>query len=179
MSKVASTIKHELHEMIAPTVYFFVALHLVVLIRVLVNKGTGIDVASTASIAVAALILGKAVLLADALPFINQFPTRPLVWNVCWKTVLYWLVALAIHYLEHLYDVWKTTPGLVAANDKLLSEMVWPHFWAIQILLTILVLIYCVVTELGRVVGRRELRAIFFGPMPARVVIEAPAPPLR
>jgi hypothetical protein len=177
MSKVANTVKHELHEMIAPTVYFFVALHLVTLIRVLMNKDTGIDLASTASIAVAALVLGKAVLLADALPFINQFPERPLIWNVCWKTALYWLVALAIHYLEHLYDAWKTAPGLAAANHKLLAEMVWPHFWAIQILLTVLIVIYCVASELARVVGRSELKAMFFGPWPGSARIKPPTLP--
>jgi len=154
-------------------------LHLVALIRMLMNKDTGIDLASTASIAVAALVLGKAVLLADALPFINQFPEKPLIWNVCWKTVLYWLVALVIHYLEHLYDAWKATPGLAAANHRLLAEMVWPHFWAIQILLTILIVIYCVARELARVVGRGELMAMFFGPWPGSSRIESPSPPRR
>jgi hypothetical protein len=175
MSKVASTIRHELHAMIAPTVYFFVVLHLVALIRALMNRDTGIDLGSTASIAVAALVLGKSVLIADALPFINQFPERPLVWNVCWKLLLYWLVALVIHYLEHLYDAWKTAPGLAAANHKLLAEIVWPHFWAVQILLTILVLVYCVATELARVVGRGELKTMFFGPLPAEMAKDAGA----
>ena len=166
MSKYATTIKHELHAMLVPTIYFFVVLHIVALIRVLVNKGTGIELAATASIAVAALVLGKAVVIADALPFINRFPEKPLIWNVCWKLVLYWLVALVIHYLERLYDFWKSTHSLTAANEKLLVEMVWPHFWAIQILLSVLILIYCVMNELARVVGRRELRAMFFGPWP-------------
>jgi hypothetical protein len=162
MSKFATTVKHELHEMIVPTLYFFVVLHIVALIRVLVNKGTGVEVGTTASIAVAALVLGKAVVLADALPFINRFPEKPLIW----KMVIYWLVALVIHYLERLYDFWKTAHSFAAANEKLLAEMVWPHFWAIQILLTVLILIYCVMNEIARVVGRRELRAMFFGPWP-------------
>ena len=166
MSKFTTTVKHELHEMIVPTLYFFVVLHIVALIRVLINKGTGVEVATTASIAVAALVLGKSVVIADALPFINRFPERPLIWNVCWKLALYWLVALVIHYLERLYDFWKTTHGFAAANEKLLAEMIWPHFWAIQILLTVLILVYCVMNEIARVVGRRELRAMFFGPWP-------------
>ena len=32
--------------------------------------------------------------------------------------------------------------------------------------LSVLILIYCVMNELARVVGRRELRAMFFGPWP-------------
>jgi len=38
-------------------------------------------------VAVAALILGKALLLADMLPVINRFPDKPLIYNVTWKTI--------------------------------------------------------------------------------------------
>ncbi len=168
MNKFAKTLTHELAEMIPPTIYFFVILHIVALIRVLMTKNTGIDVSTTTSIGIAALILGKAVLLANALPFINRFPEKPLMWNVCWKTALYFLVALVIHYLEHLYDFWKVAPGFAAANQKLLSEIVWPHFWAIQILLTVLIFVYCVASELARVVGPQKLMRMFFGPLPAK-----------
>jgi hypothetical protein len=44
---------------------------------------------------------------------------------------------LTLHYLERLYDYWKEAPGLVAANPKLLAELNWAHFWAIQILLKV------------------------------------------
>ncbi len=168
MRRFAETIKHELAEMVPPTIYFFVILHIVALIRVLMTKNTGIDVSTTTSIGIAALILGKAVLLANALPFINRFPEKPLIWNVCWKTALYFLVALLIHYLEHLYDFWKVAPGFAAANQKLLSEIVWPHFWAIQILLTVLIFAYCVASEFARVLGPGKLKTMFFGPLPGK-----------
>jgi hypothetical protein len=173
MNKFARTVKHEFMELIPPTVYFFVVLHLLAGIRVLMTKGTGIELPNSMSIAVAALILGKAVLLANALPFINQFPERPLVWNVCWKSLLYSLMAMFIHYLERLYDFWKIAPGFAAANEKLLSEIVWPHFWAIQILLAVLIVMYCTVNEIARVIGPDKLKAMFFGPMPAGGVRDA------
>jgi hypothetical protein len=53
-----------------------VALHIVAFVRVLMLKGTGISPLSTMSVAVAALILGKAVLLADMLPMIIAFQTN-------------------------------------------------------------------------------------------------------
>ena len=168
MSKFARTVMHEFAEMVPPTIYFFVIFHIVALIRELMTKNTGIDISTSTSIGIASLILGKAVLLANALPFINRFPEKPLIWNVCWKTALYFVVALVIHYLERLYDFWKVAPGLVAANQKLLSEMIWPHFWAIQILLSVLIFVYCVTSELARVVGPGKLKAMFFGPLPAK-----------
>src|SRR5262245_52421759 len=166
MNKLTTTIKHELGEMLPPTLFFFVILHLVALIRALMTKNTGIALPTSASVTVAALILGKSVLLADMLPFINRFPAKPLIWNVGWKTAIYTLVALVVHYLERLYEFWKEAPGLVAANQKLLAEIVWPHFWAIQILLVTLIAMYCVIGELARVIGREVLKAMFFGPLP-------------
>src|SRR6266700_1720143 len=143
MSKLSTTLKKEFFELLPPTIFFFVALHIVAFVRVLMLKGTGISPVSSMSIAVAALILGKAVLLADMLPMINRFPNKPLIYNVSWKTLIYLLMSALIHYLERLIDFWRQTGGLVAGNEKLLAEIVWPHFWAIQIILLVLIVMYC------------------------------------
>ena len=160
-------LKEEFFKLLPPTIFFFVALHIVAFIRVLMLKGTGISPLSTISIAVAALILGKAVLIADMLPTINRFPNKPLIYNVAWKTSIYLLVATLIHYLERLVDFWRQTCSFVAGNEKLLAEIVWPHFWAIQIILFVLIVMYCMMHELVRVIGKEKTLRIFFGPMPA------------
>src|SRR4030088_2478747 len=162
-----SKLKEEFSKLLPPTIFFFVALHIVPFVRVLMLKGTGISPTSSISIAVAALILGKAVLVADMLPMINRFPNKPLIYNVAWKTLIYLLVATLIHYLERLVDFWRQAGGLVAGNKKLLAEIIWPHFWAIQIILFVLIAMYCTMHELVRVMGREKVMKIFFGPMPA------------
>jgi hypothetical protein len=166
MSKVFSKLKEEFLKLLPPTIYFFVALHIVAFIRVLMLRGTGVSPLGSVSVAVASLILGKAVLLADMLPAINRFPEKPLIYNVAWKTLIYLLVSALIHYLERLVDFSRQAGGLVAGNEKLLVEMVWPHFWAIQIILFVLIAMYCTIHELTRVIGREKLLRIFFGPMP-------------
>ncbi len=160
-------LKEEFFKLLPPTIFFFVALHIVAFVRVLMLKGTGISPTSSISIAVAALILGKAVLLADMLPMINRFPNKPLIYNVVWKTLIYLLAATLIHYLERLVDFWRQTGSFVAGNEKLLAEIVWPHFWAIQIILFVLIVMYCMMHELVRVIGKEKALRIFFGPMPA------------
>jgi len=160
-------LKEEFFKILPPTIFFFVALHIVTFVRVLLLEGTGVKPSSSISIAVAALILGKAVLIADMVPLINRFPHKPLIYNVAWKTLIYWLVATVIHYLERLIDFWRQTGGFVPANKKLVSEIIWPHFWAIQIILFVLIAMYCMVHELVRVIGREKALRIFFGPMPA------------
>src|SRR5438128_7384144 len=110
-------LKEEFFKLLPPTIYFFVALHLVAFVRVLMLKGTGIAPSSSISIAVAALILGKAVLIADMLPLINRFPNKPLIYNVAWKTVIYLLIFAFIHYLERLVDFWRQAGSFVAGNQ--------------------------------------------------------------
>ncbi len=166
MTKAAAKIKEEFLAMIPPTIFFFVALHVVAFVRVLMLKGTGLAPLSTISIAVAALILGKSVLIADMLPLINRFPERPLIYNVAWKTMIYLLMSALIHYLERLFDFSRQAGGIAAGNEKLLAEIIWPHFWAVQIILLVLIVMYCTMHELVRVIGKDKVLRIFFGPTP-------------
>jgi hypothetical protein len=166
MTKLFTKLKEEFFKLLPPTIYFFVALHIVAFIRVLMAKGSHFEPMSTTSIAVGSLILGKAVLIADLLPAINRFPNKSLIYNVAWKTLIYWLVATLIHYVERLIDFSRQAGGLAAGNEKLLAEIVWPHFWAIQIILFVLIVMYCMMHELVRVIGKEKVLRIFFGPMP-------------
>jgi hypothetical protein len=160
-------LKEEFFKLLPPTIFFFVALHIVAFVHALMLERTGISPSSSVSIAIAALLLGKAVLIADMLPIINRFPNKPLIYNVAWKTVIYWLISVAIHYVERLIEFWRQTGSFAAGNEKLLSEIIWPHFWAIQIILFVLIAMYCMMHELVRVMGKEKAMRIFFGPMPA------------
>ena len=130
------------------------------------TKGSHFEPMSTTSIIIGALILGKAVLFADMLPAINRYPDKPLAYNIAWKTAIYWLLATATHYLERLIDFSRHADSFAARNAKLFAKIVWPHFWAVQIILFILIVVYCTAYELGRVIGRKKMLRLFFGPMP-------------
>jgi hypothetical protein len=75
-------------------------------------------------------------------------------------------MASVIHYVERLIDFSRQAGSIVAGNKKLLTEMVWPHFWAIQIILLLLILVYCTARELARVIGKEKMLRLFFGPPP-------------
>src|SRR5258705_6253920 len=140
MSKFATKVKAEFKELLPPAIFFFVILHLVAILRVLMLEGTGIVLGTSASITVAALILAKAVLIADLLPFINRYPDRPLAYNVAWKTTIYVLIAMVLHYLERLFDFWREAGGLIARKQEMLAEIVLPQFLGIPILLVVMIL---------------------------------------
>jgi len=165
MSKLSAKVKEEFHALLPPTIFFFVALHLVALVRVLMLEGTGITLGTSLSVTVAALILGKAVVIADLLPFINRYPDRPLAYNIAWKTAIYALIAILVHYLERLAEFWRQAGSFIAGNEKMLAEIVWPHFWAIQIFLALVILMYCTMRELVRAIGGDKTRRMLFGPL--------------
>jgi hypothetical protein len=165
MRKVIEKIKEEFLAILPPTIFFFVALHVVALVRSLMTRGTGITPVSSLSVTVAALILGKSVLIADLLPAINRFPSKPLAYNVLWKTAIYMLVAAVIHYAERLIDFWREAGGFIAGNQKLFAEIAWPHFLAVEIILFAMILDYVTMRELVRVLGAGTLKRMFFGPM--------------
>ena len=156
-------IKHEVLELLPPTIFFLIAFHIVAISRALMLRTYGVSVSAVAGATIAALLVAKVVLLADLLPFINRFPEKPLIYNVVWKTVIYVIGALIVHYLEHLIPAWWHAGSFAAANERLATEIVWPHFWAIQLWLIVLIFVYCALREFVRAVGRREVLRMFFG----------------
>jgi len=162
VSKVWATVKHEFHEVLPPTIFFFISFHIVVLDRALMLREYGLQLFAVAGATVGALLVAKVVLIADKLPIINRFPEKPLMYNVVWKTAIYVGVSLLLHYLEHLIPVWWRLGSFAAANEHIGQNIVWPHFWAIQLWLVVLIFVYCALRELIRVVGRERVRQIFF-----------------
>src|SRR5262245_43124842 len=163
MNKVWATVKHEFYEVLPPTIFFLISFHIVVLDRALMLREYGVHASALAGATVAALLVAKVVLIADKLPFINRFPQKPLMYNVLWKTMIYVSASVFVHYLEHLLPLWWRMGALREAHAHLQSEIVWPHFWAVQLWLVVLIFIYCAMRELVRVIGRQRVVAIFFG----------------
>ena len=157
MSKLSAKIKEEFLEILPPTIFFFVALHIVAFIRVLMLEGTGIAPTTSVSVTIAALILGKAVVIADMLPFINRFPEKPLLHNVAWKTAIYLavaaIVALSGAPLRFLAarrvasspatrSCWRRSSGRISGPSRSFC--------------CVLILMYCTMHELARVIGEGE-----------------------
>ncbi len=170
MSKVFSRIKDELIAVIPPTVFFFVAFQLIAFTRALMLEQYGIKVSTFVTASIGALIVAKVVLLVDLLPFVNRFPEKPLIYNVVWKTAIYLVAALLVRYVEHLIPFLREHLDFVVASRRVFDEVGWPHFWAVQTWLSVLLLVYCALRELIRVLGSDRAREMFFGartPRPA------------
>ncbi len=166
MSTIGPRIKHELKEAIPPFLFFFVAFHLLAMLRALMQQEYGIQAGTVMNATIGALIVAKVVLLADLLPIVNRFPDKPLIYNIVWKTLIYQAAAIVVAYLERLWDAYGETASFAAANAHMVEAVVWPHFWAVQILMLVLFLQYTTLREFGRAVGGKKLKTMFLGPLP-------------
>ena len=163
MNGIWHWLEHEIREVIPPTIFFLIAFQIVVIDRRLMLRQYGLPLASMAGATVAALLVAKVVLISDKFRFVNRFPAKPLMYNVVWKTAIYMVAALVVHYLEHLVPMWWHTGSLAAANRRLMEELVWPHFFAIQLWLVVLLFVYCALRELVRAIGPEKVIELFFG----------------
>ena len=66
-------LKDEFLEMLPSTIFFFVVFHIILFTRALMANQSGITIASSASATIGALIVGKSILIAGALPLFNWF----------------------------------------------------------------------------------------------------------
>jgi len=155
--------KSKLGSVIPTVVFFFIVFQLLVFTRALILKGYGIHASTFLQATIAALVVGKVVVLADLLPMMNRFPHRPLVYNIVWKTSIYMVAALLVRYVERLIPLIFEFKNLTVANSHLLDEVVWPHFWLVQLWLLVCFFMYCTVRELTRSFGREKVFSMFFG----------------
>lgn len=161
MSKIGEKVKHELAELIPVTLFFFVAFQLLAVTQMLMLEEVGMRKWVFVAATVGALIVAKVVAIADHLPFLNRFPEHPLIYNVAWKTAIYFLASLAVRYAEHVIRAWRKFGGFLEANRQLVHEIHWPHLIVVQLWLLILLLVYCTLRELVRALGRDRVFALF------------------
>lgn len=157
MSRIAATIKHEMHELLPAVIYFVITFNIIGFTKVLMLREYGITVSTFVGATFGALLVAKAVLFVGVLPFMEPFPRIPITYNVLWKTLLYALAAFVIQVLEEIIRSLLRHDGLAPAWDMLGR----PHFWGIQIWLVMVLLVFCTFRELIRVLGPEQAMEIF------------------
>src|SRR5208337_3487836 len=92
----------EFKEMLPPTIFFAVGFNLILLTTQLILDDYGEQFASFMLATAAALVIGKSVLVANALPFLSRYDTEPLIWPVLYKSAFYFVVVFVVRCLEKL-----------------------------------------------------------------------------
>ena len=129
MNKIIGRIKKELLEVLPAFIFFLIMFHVLVVTRALTLKAYGITVHSTTIAVIGALIVAKAILVADKLPFLNLYPGKPLAWNVVLKTVVFGIITFLFLFIEEIIHQSHQYGGLVVGYEHLKTDVVWPAYW--------------------------------------------------
>ena len=163
MNKTLVFLKREFLELLAPTIFFFVVFYIVACMRALMVEQYSIPPKSFAAVVIGALIVGKSILIADALPFIRYFREPRLIYNVLWRCFLYALIILLFQILEELIPLISKYGGFSAAYEHFIHEIRWYRFLATHLILIAFLVTYIVIATVVGEIGHRECFAIFFG----------------
>src|SRR6202035_2923304 len=141
-SRFLAFVVQELKEVLPPTVFFAVGFNLIVLTIDLILADYLSSFASFMIATTTALVVGKSVLIANAMPFLRRFDSAPVIQPVLFKTIVYWAVVFLVRFLEKLVEYLFAGGTLRGIPEYIVTHFTWHRFAAIQIWILVLFLIY-------------------------------------
>jgi hypothetical protein len=167
--RIAVRLLHEAREAVPPTIFFFVSFNFIVFTTNLLLADYAVAVSSFMLATVAALVVGKAVLVANAMRYLRRYDRAPLIQPILFKTAVYWIVVFFARLLERfVHFVFEGNPPGDFIS-YLITTFSWHRFSAISLWILVLFLIYVTATEMSHLFGPGELRRLFFTSRPSEL----------
>ena len=151
-------VKHAL----PPTIFFFVGFNLILWTKHLILQEHGVEFSGFFTAIVAALVVGKAVLVTDNLPFMRRFDGAPMIQPILFKSAIYWLCVLIVRLAEGVVHFVAAGGAIAAFGDYFVDHFSLARFLSIQIWLMVLFLVYVTIHEVNDLFGDGELYRLFF-----------------
>jgi hypothetical protein len=127
---------------------------------ILEEHGVGFSGFVTATLA--ALLVGKAVLVTDNLPFMRRFDGAPLIQPILFKNAIYWVCVFIVRLAKGFVHFLAKSGAPADFPAYLAEHFSWSRFLSIQIWLMVLFLAYVAIHELNMLFGDGELFRVFF-----------------
>ena len=167
---VGAWILRELRGALPPTVFFFIGFNFIVLTTNLLVARYAVAVSSFMLATLGALVVGKAAMTANAMPFFKLFDRAPLIQPILFKTAIYWVAVFFARLGERFVHFWVVEgnhPGDFAAY--LISDFSWRRFTAVSLWILVLFLIYVTASEFSQLFGPAEMRRLLFTYRPSEL----------
>src|ERR1700730_18622785 len=167
--RIAARLLHEVPEALPPTIFFFVGFNFIVLTTNLLVAQYLVAVSNFMLATIAALVVGKAVLVANKIPLLRRYDRAPLIQPILFKTAFYWVIVFLARLLERFvhFVLEGNPPGDFI--DHLATTFSWHRFSAISLWILVLFLIYVTASEFSHLFGPGELRRLFFTRRPSEL----------
>jgi hypothetical protein len=170
--RIGARLLHEFREVLPPTIFFFFGFNLIVLTTNLLVAEYLVAVGNFMLATIAALIVGKAVLVANAMPFLRRYDRAPLIQPILFKTMVYWVVVFLVRLVERFVHFWLIEHNPVG-GFRFLSHMIaifsWHRFAAISLWILVLFLIYVTASEFSQLFGPGEVPRLLFTHRPSEL----------
>ena len=151
----------QVKHVLPPTIFFMIGFNLILFTRWMTLQEHGIPFTNFFAATLAALLVGKAVLVVDNLPFMHRFDGAPLIQPILFKSAIYWVCVFVFRIAEGLLHFMGEGGALGDFPAFLLAQFSWPRFLSIQIWLMVLFLVYVTAHELNTLFGDGELARLF------------------
>ena len=167
--RIGARLLHEVREALPPTIFFFVGFNFVVLTSNLLVAQYLIGLTNFLLATTAALVVGKAVLVANKIPLLRRYDRAALIKPILFKTVFYWVIVFFARLLERFvhFVVEGNPPDDFMAY--LITTFSWHRFFAISLWVFVLFLIYVTVSEFIQLFGPGEIRRLLFTARPSEL----------
>jgi hypothetical protein len=169
MRSLLKILARELRHQAPVFAYFFVAFNLLGLTRVLLLREYGIRVSTFVAATLGAFLVSRVVLTAERLPLMTPFREVPVIYNAAWQAMLYEVLALAVQLLRDvlLATVFVRGPVARAAPAAVILDRLASHrFWAIQMWIVLLFLLFCTSRAFFLAIGPDRAREVLLGRHP-------------
>ena len=159
-----------LRSALPPTIFFFVGFNFIVLTTNLLVADYAVAVSNFMLATLAALVVGKAVITANAMPFMKLFDRAPLIQPILFKTAVYW-VAVFFTRLGERFVTFSIVNGNHPKDflEYLVSSFSWHRFIAVSLWIGALFLIYVTASEFSHLFGPAEMRRLLLAYRPSEL----------
>lgn len=163
MLRIVKVIQEEIKQAIPAIIYFVISFNLIALTERLMERAEGVGYISYFKATIGALLVGKCLIIINAFPFINAFPKKPLIYNISWKFMVYGLAVFLFRITEDFFHFWFFYDSASVAGLAVLDRLTSPFFWAIQVWLFMLFIVYIVFSDLSAEIGHSKMKKMLFG----------------
>jgi hypothetical protein len=152
---------HELKEFAILTIYLYVTLGAVVLMKTAVLHTQGIEFAPWGIAIVKALVLAKFMMLGNAMRIGERYPTSPLIWPTLHKAFVFLLLLVILTIIEEAVVGLFHHQSIVASLSDLVGRRLEETLAGFVILLLVLIPFFAF-RVLGEALGEGKLERMFF-----------------
>jgi hypothetical protein len=152
---------HELKELAILTVYFYITLGAVILMKTAVLQDEGIDYVPWGIAIVKAVVLAKFMAVGEALKIGERFRTRPLIWPTLHKAFAFLLLLVVLTIIEEIVVGLFHHRSVAASLGEFTGAKLYETIAGIIIMLLVLIP-YCGFRVLNEALGGDRLTRMFF-----------------